>query len=188
MSAAHWIVTGGKYLLAKGVESAFEGNKDMLMRKTVKSDEGSPERRKSICQSAERFQGKGISLQQHGRYLKTVLWKNLQVHRAKCVYWCFIIHQLASGHDNFTTSWKIDNRCLLHEMFMMSGPIDLPEAMRLTAWSQPISAQGCFSITSAFTYCRSFHVFRSVLIFSTTDRLRLIMLHSAWSLRFSVIF
>lgn len=41
--------------MAKEVESAFEGNKDMLMRKTVKSDEGSPERKKkkSICQFTE---------------------------------------------------------------------------------------------------------------------------------------
>lgn len=42
-----------QYLLAKEVESAFEGNKNMLMRKTVKGDEGSPEG-KRIRQFTER--------------------------------------------------------------------------------------------------------------------------------------
>lgn len=37
------LVTREKYLLAKEVENAFEENKDMLMRKTVKSDAESPE-------------------------------------------------------------------------------------------------------------------------------------------------
>lgn len=36
-------------------------------------------------------------------------------------------------------SWETDNRCPPYEMFMMSASLNLPGAMRLTGWSQPVS-------------------------------------------------
>lgn len=67
-------------------------------------------------------------------------WENthVQVEQSKCVYWCFIMHQLSQQTRQFP-SWKTDNRCPAYEMFMMSASLDLPGAMRLTGWSQPIS-------------------------------------------------
>lgn len=75
------------------------------------------------------------------RHSKSLVWKihvHVQVEQSKCVYWCFIVHQLSQQTRQFP-SWKTDNRCPPYEMFMMSASLDLPGAMRLTGWSQPIS-------------------------------------------------
>lgn len=151
MSAVCWMVTGGKYLLAKGVESAFEGNKDMLMRKTVESDERSPEKKNfhpSVYWEVSGREQKWISPKLQVRYSKYLFSPNTAEVMKTYMYRCIKLNvfpdasSYTSCHarrDNFTTSWKTDNRCPLSEMFMMSVSIDLPGAMRLTGSSQPIS-------------------------------------------------
>ena len=94
-----------QYLLAKEVESAFEGNKNMLMRKTVKGDEGSPEG-KRIRQFTERGFKERTDVNPPHSFFQ-ILDKKKTICRcikpnvftdASSYTSCY------AGHDNFTTS------------------------------------------------------------------------------------
>lgn len=100
----------------------------------------------------ERFQGKNrseslrsckLDIQNHS-FLQILKKPCEKIHICRCIKpnvftYASSYTSCHARHDNFTTSWKTDNRCLLYEMFMMSVSIDLPGVMRLTGSSQPIS-------------------------------------------------
>lgn len=101
------MVTRGK-ILAKEVENAFEGNEDMLMRKTERSDE----RGKNPSVSSERGFSATSSI-----YLKSfflVRTSKKKSARKPNVFTDTSSRTIChSGHDKSTASWKTDNRCPL---------------------------------------------------------------------------
>lgn len=143
------------------------------MRKTVRSDEESPEKKKfRLSVYWEKFQGqsRNKSPQLQVRYYiffpntSKVMWQKY-VSAGASSQMC-LCTSCRARRDSFTTSWPADKGCHPYEMFMMWVSTDLPGAMRLRLIvTAHIMSKVAFPLLA---FLRRFHAFMSALIFSIT--------------------